>query len=193
VRQTLAAYHFTRPLFATESNWPSASNWGSPELAARFVPKVYARSLAAGLSATMWYSMIDADSSNPGLLDSVTIPGVLTPRLSYQAYQVLTLLMSDAKYLGVAPVSDPLEGYQFSASGKRLDLYWYDCPLVKTPPYDGPRDCDDVAVLRIPASRVGVIDKLGAQVIKNDGDDGVADGKVTLNVSSSPVYIDYTP
>lgn len=193
VRQTLAAYHFTRPLFATESNWPSASNWGSPELAARYVPKVYARSLAAGISATMWYAMVDADSSNPGLLDSVTIPGVLTPRPSYQAYQVLTLLMSDAKYLGVAPVSDPLEGYQFSASGKRIDLYWYDCPLVKTPPYDGPRDCDDVAVLRILALRVGVIDKLGAQVIRHDGDDGVADGNVTLNVGSSPVYIDYTP
>jgi hypothetical protein len=192
VRQTLAAYHFTRPLFATESNWPSASNWGSPELAARYVPKVYARSLAAGLSATMWYAMLDADSSNPGLLDSTT-PGALTPRLSYQAYQVLTLRMSNAKYLGVSPVSDLLEGYQFSASGKRIDLYWYDCPLVKAPLYDGPRDCDDVAVLRIPASRVGVIDKLGAQVIKNDGDDGAADGKVTLNVGSSPIYIDYAP
>ncbi len=188
VSQTLVAHHFVRPLFATETGWPTGSDWGGVELAARFVPKSFARALAAGLSATVWFSMLDADSSDPGLIDDYN-----TPRPSYIAFQVLTSLMNGAKYLGVASVSDPLEGYQFLAFDKRLDLYWYDCPLVKAPPPGGPVDCSNTATLKVSASRVGVIDKLGVQSIKNDGDDGVVDGKITLTVGSSPIYIDYNP
>lgn len=193
VRQTLATYHLSRPIFATETGWPAGSTWGSPELAARYVPKTFARSLAAGLSATVWFAMLDADLSYPGLLDSTTIPGSLIPRPAYYAFQTLAKLMTDVKYLGVAPVSDPLEGYQLSVPGKRIDVYWYDCPQVKAPTSDGPRDCTDTAALSVLAVRVAVIDKLGGQSIRLDGDDGVADGRVTLNVGSSPIYIDYNP
>lgn len=194
VRQTLAAYHFSRPIFVTESSWPTGSTWGSPELAARYVPKAFVRSLAAGLSATVWFAMLDADLSYPGLLDSTTLPQLLIPRPAYYAFQTSTKLMADVQYLGVAPVSDPLEGYRFSVPGKRIDVYWYDCPLVKAPPVpDGPRDCTDTAVLSVLALRVAVIDKFGVQSIRLDGDDGIADGRITLNVGSSPIYIDYNP
>jgi hypothetical protein len=193
VRLTMATYGFTRPVIATETSWPSALNWGSPELAARYVAKSYARSLAADLKATIWYAMLDADSSNPGLLDSTTTPGVLTPRPAYAAYQTLSALLSGASYQGVAPAIDPIEGYQFTASGRRLDVYWYDCPYMRQPLSDGPHDCTNTGTLNVQASRIGVIDKFGAKVIKNDGDDGVVDGKVTLTVGSSPIYVDYAP
>ncbi len=107
--------------------------------------------------------------------------------------KTLTDLLSRAKYLAEAPVSDPLEGYQFSVAGKRIDLYWYDCPLVKAPPFGGPVDCGNAAVLQISASHVDVIDKFGSRLTKTDGDDGVFDGKITLTVGSSPIYIDYDP
>jgi hypothetical protein len=192
VRQTLATYHFTRPLFATETSWPNGSGWGSLEVSARYVPKVYARSQAAGVPVVVWFALVDADLSYSGLL-TATGPGSFIPRPSYQALQTLTTLLNGAQYLGVAPVSNPLEGYQFSVFGKRLDLVWYDCPLVKAPPIEGPQDCDNVATWKIPAPRVGVIDKLGTRVIKTDSDDGSVDGKITLSVGSSPIYIDYNP
>ncbi len=193
LRQTMAAYGITRPVFVTETGWPSGTNWGSPELAARYVPKVYARSLAANLSATMWFAMLDADASSPGLLDSTTTPGTLSPRPAYQAYQVLSSLLTGASYKGVAPTVDPIEGYQFAAHGRRLDIYWYDCPLVRQPLFDGPHDCTNSGTVQIPASRVEVIDKFGNKVIRNDGDDGTVDGLVTLTVDSSPIYVDYNP
>jgi len=193
VSQTLASYHFLRPLFATETGWPNGLKWGNEEWAARYVPKSFSRGLAAGLSATVWFAMLDADTSSPGLLDSTRVPGSLIPRPAYAAYQVLTGLMNGAKYLGAAPVSDPLEGYQFSAFDKRLDLYWYDCPLVKAPLLSGPVDCSNTATLEVSAARVSVIDKFGVESIMNDGDDGVLDGKITLSVGSSPIYIDYNP
>jgi hypothetical protein len=193
VRQTLASYGFTRPVFVTELGWPAGLTWGSPELAARYVPKVYARGLAAGLGAAIWFSMLDADSSNPGLLDSITTPGTLIPRPAYSAYQTLTSLLGGATYEGVVPTFDPVEGYQFSAQGRRLDVYWYDCPLVRMPLPGGPQDCTNTKTHAIAATRVAVIDKFGVRVIKNDGDDGTVDGKVTLTIGTNPVYVDYTP
>jgi hypothetical protein len=193
VRQLMATYGFTRPVMVTELGWPAGTNWGSPELAARYVPKVYARSLATDLKAAVWFALLDADSSNPGLLDSVTAPGTLIPRPAFNAYQTWTSFMNEARYVGVVPTFDPIEGYQFTVNGSRLDVYWYDCPLVREPLSDGPVDCTNTKTHSIPATRVGVSDKYGATVIRNDGDDGVADGKVTLTIGTNPVYVDFTP
>ena len=194
VWQVLAAYNYIRPLIDSETGWPSATNWGSPELQARYVPKVYARSYAAGLPLAIWYAMIDADSGNPGLLDPS-----LTPRPAYVALQTATSLLSPARFVRTIPATETgspnLEGYQFSAPGlsgrKRLDVYWYDCPSMSSglPPVD----CDDVAPLRLAATRVAKLDKLGTRLIVDDTDDGYRDGFVTLGVLSSPIYIDYEP
>jgi hypothetical protein len=195
VRQVLASRNFVRPLFATETGWPSASSWGSEELAARYVPKVFARGLAAGLQATIWYAMFDSDASNPGLLDSVTMPGSLIPRSSYEAFRVAVQMLDGVRYvrtiIQTLPDSRPIEGYQFATlDGKRLDVYWYDCPSVALAP---PQDCNDVAPLIIAATRIAKIDKLGNATILTDEDDGYQDGSITLGVLSSPIYIDYAP
>jgi hypothetical protein len=173
--------------------WPAATNWGSTELAARYVPKAYARSMAADLGATIWFALLDADSSNPGLLDSTTTPGTFIPRPAYQAYQALTTLMNGAQYAGAVLTIDPIEGYRFTVNGRRLDVYWYDCPQVRYPLSDGPHDCTSTKTQVIDAPRVGVVDKYGVKVIKNDIDDGMVDGKVTLSIDTNPVYVDYNP
>ncbi len=190
--QTLVAHHVVRPLIASETGWPSGTGWGSPELAARYVPKSFSRALAAGLSTTIWFAMLDADTSNPGLLNSFDVPGQLVARPAYTAFLALTNLLNGAKYLGAASVPYPLEGYRFSTD-RRIDVYWYDCPLMQAPLPDGPRDCTSTATLQLTATRVGVIDKFGTETIKTDGSDGVLDGKITLSVGSSPIYIDYSP
>ncbi len=194
VRQMLATYHYTRTVINTETGWPNISISGGTEIAARWLPKVYVRGLAAGLPTVIWYSLLDSDSSLPGLLDLN-----LTPRPTYDALRALTGLMNTAHFVRTIPVTETgssfIEGYQFSVIGtngsKRLDVYWYDCPSMSLPGF--PFDCNDVAPLQIRASRLGKSDKFGNRVIVDDADDGYRDGLVTLGVLSSPIYIDYEP
>ncbi len=196
VLQILASYNFMRPVIVTETNWPSGLSWSNPELAARYVPKVYARSMAAGLRAAIWFAMTDATLGAPGLLDSTTMPGSLIPRPAYEAFRVANQMLGGARYVRTitqtATDSLPIEGYQLVTSdGQRLDVYWYECPSMgaSTPP----QDCDGVAPLKIAATRITKIDKFGTATIVADEDDGYRDGLVTLGILSSPVYVEYTP
>ena len=201
VRQVLTAYGYNRPVINTEVGWPSASTWGSPELEARYVPKAYVRGFAAGLPVVSWYALVDTDSSNPGLLG----PG-LTPRSAFTAYKTLTFLLVGARYVRAIPPSETgsarIEGYEFSVPGlggrKRVDAYWYDCPSMSDSSLyvNGlPVDCSTTAPLTVNAAQIAQIDKLGAKVILNDGNDGWLDGWVNIpgGVGSSPIYIDYAP
>lgn len=193
VRQILASHNFTRTVINTETGWAAASWWGSPELQARYVPKAFARGLAGGLPITIWYAMLDMDSSNPGLLDST-----MAPRPAYTATRTWVAAMRYARYERTIPASETgtpqIEAYQFSVPAgtgrKRMDIYWYECPTMNA---IQPVDCDNVAPLKIQATSVARIDKLGLRVVVNDTDDGYRDGYVTLGVLSSPIYVDYQP
>ncbi len=192
VRQLLDTYHYARPVIVTETGWPSGSSWGSSELQARYVPKAFARSLAANLSAVTWYALIDTtDSSLPGLLDAQ-----LNPRPAYAALRTVVGVMPEPRFVRTIPASETgssfIEAYQFTVKGssglERLDVYWYDCPSMAS--YTGyPADCDGSASLRLKAPQVAKIDKLGNRIVLN----AAADGYITVNVQSSPIYIDYTP
>jgi hypothetical protein len=195
VRQRLASHHYSQPVMVTESNWPSGSAWGSPELAARYVPKVFARGLAANLRAVIWFAMLDAIPDAPGLLDSTSVPGALIPRPSYDAFRVANQMFDGVTYMRTLTQtgdSSPIEGYQFKTNeNNRRDVYWYECPsMVGLTP---PQDCDGVAPLHIKATQVTKTDKFGNSTIVLDEDDGYRDGVITLGVLSSPIYIDYAP
>lgn len=194
VSQTLAAYGYPRPLMMSETGWPSFASWGSPELQASYVPKAYVRAYAAPLLAAVWYALGDADSGNPGLIDRS-----LYPRAAYTALLTLNTVLTDARLVRIIPSGEigfpNVEGYQFTVPGgsvrKRVDVYWYDCPSLYQP--GAPVDCDGVAPLYLTATRVAKIDKLGNRQIVEDEDDGYRDGRVTLGVLSSPIFIDYAP
>jgi hypothetical protein len=195
VRQTLAAHNYSRPLLNTETGWPATTATGSPELAARYVPKTFARALASELLVTNWFALKDVDASAPGLLDP---SGAARP--SFTALQTFSALLGQAKYVRAIPSSETgaarIEAYQFSAptavDWKRVDVYWYECPSMATTG----TDCTNTVPLKIavaPESEIGMIDKLGVKTILDDDDDGVTDGKVTLQIGTSPIYIDYQP
>lgn len=193
VRQILAQHNFVRPVINSEAGWPSATVWGNQEIQARYVPKLFIRSMAAKLPVTIWYAMRDADTSEPGLLGEE-----LTPRLAYTAFWAMTDILGHSRLVRRIPTLDIgtayVEGYEFyemnNGTRHRLDVYWYDCPSLKNSP---PVECDAVAPLRLHASRVAKIDKLGNRQIVDDTDDGYRDGLVTLGVLASPIYIDYAP
>jgi hypothetical protein len=196
VRQTLVANGYSRPVINTETGWPSCSGTNTPELAARYVPKTFARALASDLLVANWYSLHDfGDAGCPGLLDPDG-----KPRSAYTALQTLVTVLGQAKYVRAIPSSETgaaqIEAYQFSAPGatgwKQVEVYWYECPSMAT----SSTDCENTAPLKINAAsevEIGVIDKLGVKTTLDDDDDGVVDGKVTITLGSSPIYIDYQP
>jgi hypothetical protein len=190
VRQRLAAHGFTDvPVICTETSWASAtsSGWGSDELQSRYVGKGYVRGMAAGLDVIVWYQIRDqGDTILPGLLDDAR-----QPRPSYRAYQAMTDMLTGALYqrpLTLAETaSDQVEGYVFQACGGRLDVVWTEDDT----PYDP--DDDPVLPLTVQAQTVRVLDKFGNEVWYDDADDGRKDGRTTVTVGGSPLYLEYDP
>jgi hypothetical protein len=187
LRQMMANYGYVRPIFVTEAGWPTTTEMSSsPEIQARYVPKVFVRAMAGDLPMVSWYAMMDTDWSNPGFLDSS-----LTPRPSYTTLQVVTELINQARFVRAIPSTETgsaqIEGYQFTAPGvSRRDVYWYDCPSMYNGATTYPIDCETSAVLKLGAAQVTRIDKFGNRTILT-----ATGGYITLNVTSSPIFIDY--
>lgn len=190
VRQKLATYGFTDvPVICTETSWASATSttWGSDELQSRYTVKGYVRGMAAGLDVIVWYAILDyGDSIEPGLLSDD-----LQPKPSYSAYLVMTEMLGGAVYqrqLTPAEIgSSQIEGYVFQVCGKRLDIVWTEDDT----PYD-PSD-DPWQPLTVQAQTLRRVDKFGNDVWYDDVDDGKADGRITITVGGSPVYLKYNP
>ena len=202
LRQRTAQLGFNRPVMNTETGWVYADTWGSPELQARYVPKTFVRGMAAGLVATNWYAMIDADPSLPGLLGGAYPAYVERP--AYEAFKRLATLFNAATYQrALAPAetgSSFIEGYVLTTPGatalKTWYVVWYDCSsLIVTSP-TLPSDCGTRAPYKVRASRIGLYDQLdGPVTYLNDEDDGQTDGWVTIpgGIDTNPIYIDFNP
>ena len=188
VQQKLAAYGFTDvPIACTETGWVSNADWGSDELQSRYAVKVYVRGMAAGLEIIVWYKIDDRhDSSLPGLLDNN-----LQPKPSYWVFQRMTNMLERTVYqrpLTLAETgSEQIEGYVFQVCGRRLDVVWTEDDTRYDP------DDDPSLPLTVQAQTLRVVDKSGNETWLDDGDDGVADGQITILVGGSPLYLEYNP
>lgn len=188
VRQKLAAYGFADvPIVCTETGWVSNAGWGSDELQSRYTIKGYVRGMAAGLEVVVWYKIGDGgDSSLPGLLDNN-----LQPKPSYWVFQRMTTMLERAVYqraLTLAETgSEQIEGYVFQVCGRRLDVVWTEDDTRYDP------DDDPSLPLTVQAQTLRVVDKSGSETWLDDGDDGVADGQITILVGGSPLYLEYNP
>lgn len=192
VRNKLALYGYNRPVIVTEASWPGATDWGSSELQARYVPKLYARGMAADLGMLIWYRAVD-ETCDPVSFMSGLLTCNFDPKPSHTAYSVFTAKLGRADYVGVVNQSDPLiESYQFrvpEASGmRRIDITWVDCTDLDncvsgvTPP----------RTYRVAATQVRIIDKFGNAIVVHDCDDGVCDGYVTRQLTDqNPIYVEY--
>jgi streptogramin lyase len=194
ITSKLADYGFERPLMVSEASWPAATTWGSIEQNARYVPILFARSLAGDLMAVIWWALYDMDSSYSGLMSAD-----LVPRDSYYAFRVLTEQLGQARFVRALTEAETgggdIEGYVFDVPGddrwERRDVIWLDCPSLQFLP---PQDCPGSSQLLTVASdelRITQVD--GAVSIVADGDDGQSDGHVTLTIRPAPIYVDYTP
>jgi hypothetical protein len=204
LRLRLNHYGFgSRPVMNTETGWAYLdsdpdSDWGSPTVQARYVPKSFVRGSAARLLLVNWYMWTDGqDPSQPGLLSND-----LAERPAYFALQTVISELRDATFVRALKVQEignqNLEGYMFStpssSSSQRIDVIWYDCPTLVVFTPDLPVDCNTTATYRIHAAQVGVRQYMpGPMLIKHDADDGVTDGMVSLQINADPIYIHYLP
>lgn len=186
VRQRLTAHGFAdMPVICTETSW--LSSWGGDELQSRYVVKGYVRGMAAELEVIVWFEIGDrSDADRPGLLDSAW-----QPKPSYWTFQAMTAMLDGALYqrpLTLAETgSEQIEGYVFQTCGRRLDVVWTEDDT----PYDP--DDDPSLSLTVQAQTLRTVDKFGNGTWHNDGDDGVADGQITILVGGSPLYLEYNP
>lgn len=129
---------------------------------ANYVPRLYARSWAHGLTGSLWYTLNGSGWRECGLLDDNQ-----EPRPAYNVYAYLAQLLEGASYLGQLS-SGTLEGYEFvnSPAHRAYRLYWSNDSTLFTLPK--------------PAGTIGVYDQFGNDMTP------ISD---TLTISFDPITI----
>jgi hypothetical protein len=190
VRQMMAKYGMEdHTVFCTEIGWAGSEStvWGSVEAQARYAVQGFVRGLSTDLSMIIWFKAHDRGMEHdlPGLLDAD-----MNPKPSYYAFKTTSLTLSGATYMRDLLEADTgsirIEGYMFkSRFGRRLDVVWTTD--------DTPLDVEDdpIVTLNVNAGVLTVIDKVGNEWQVQDGDDGKIDGRVTLQVGGSPLFLEY--
>jgi hypothetical protein len=145
-----------------------------------------ARGSSADLQAIIWFTLVDFEEKwKYGLLN----PNY-SPKPAYLAYQTLAEELAGMQYshrldTGYAEV----EGYVFSTEcgTEEKGVLW-------TNPVGGGEVTRD---LSFPVGALRVVQKGGEETIVYDGGagdlDGIADGKVTILITGSPVYVENYP
>ena len=199
-RQRLAQFGLDKPMVVTETTLPS-NVYGSDELQSRYAVQVFARSFVVDVKATTWHRLQDMPNESAyGLLD---IDG--NPKMSYWAYKTTTDELAGAQYVRV--LSSPedidstsgIEGYVFtSSSGSKKMVLWCDSEttvqrsfpvaagghlrVVEKQKYnDTYPDTEVPGTVREIAD--GSSDDLGP----------AGDGKVTIQITASPIFVQNHP
>jgi hypothetical protein len=188
VRQKLTenGFHNT-PVMATELGWVSSeASWGkSDELQARYAVQGFVRGLSADLSAMIWFKSDDRGmTENPGLLDDD-----YQPKLAYQAFETTARMLADATFDRALTSADTggcsIEGYVFWKGPQRIDVVW----TTDSTPFN--ESDNPYCVYRVRASSVNVVDKVGGSQIYRDADDDQLDGRVSIPLGGSPLFIEF--
>ncbi len=182
LRNKLASFGVSKPIVVTELNQWSKSpegNGGSDEEQSDYVVQAFARSMAAELRFSIWFTLADYNEWGYGLLNQD-----LTVKPSYTTYRALSNMMAGAVYRGPMTINGSrpsnVEGYTFTMPGSQeRHVMWVTAP--------------GTVRLSFPGSSVVVTDKNGSRTSVSDSADGAMDGLVTVTVTGRPIYLDVTP
>ncbi len=192
IKNKLASYGYpNKPILITEASWHSNDTPvapSSPETQARYVVELSTQALAAGAETMVWWQLHDPTDAWPymnGLVTTVDNPSPLDPKPSYLAFQTAIKEYGTADFhriLSDAETgSNQMEAYEFHDSLRRRTVYvaWMD-----------PIETTEVRKLRVPATVAIVRTIYDSSHVVTDGQDGINDGLVTVNVGGQPVYIE---
>lgn len=180
LRDKLGNYGVVKSMAVTEINmWSGAAHGGSDELQSDYVVQAYARGIATDLVLLIWFTMVDYNDWEYGLLKQD-----LSQKQAYTAYKVMANMLNGYsysglfRYTGTKPVD--VEGYTFTLpNGKERHTVW--------------ATVNDTRWVSFAGSKAVVTSKLGIAFELTDAEDGIPDGKVTFSVTQRPVYVDITP
>ena len=191
IRSVLNSYGLDKPMIVTEAGWYSnnvigGNIPGSPQIQARYVVELFTQSLAADLDVMIWWMLYDLEGyhHDNGLVTSSNPPA---NKLSYTTYTILVDKLSTAHFVrkfSNAETGDPrMEVYQFEDFVNQRLVYvaWMNPVTTST-----------TKSLRISASQGIVRSAVTGNFIKNvaDAEDGLTDGRITVTVSASPIYVE---
>ncbi len=178
LRSQMAAHGVDKPLICTETGmWSNQEN--GDQIQSRYVPQVFARSIAADLQPTIWYQLID--DKTLGSYKFGLLSWDLDPKPAYYAFQTLAQQLSAADYvrtLGTDETgSDQVEAYEFLApnGSTQIIVTWTNDELVRT--------------LVLGTDQVIIVETGGSETTIYDGDDGTLDGLTEVSVGPSPSYL----
>ena len=199
-RQRLARFGLDKPMVVTETSLPS-DNYGSDELQSRYAVQVFARSFAVDVEGTTWHRLQDMPGESAyGLLD---LDG--NPKMSYWAYKTTTDELAGTQYVRVLTSLEDIgstsgiEGYVFtSPSGSKMMVLWCDSDttvqrafpvaagghlrVVEKQKYN-----DTYPDTEVPGTVREITDGSGDDL----GPPG--DGKVTIQITASPIFAQNHP
>ena len=186
VKSTLNSYGYgDLPMICPEMGyWSDPAAGSSEEKQARRLVKMFVRGMSVDLNIMTWYAVFDHG-------DGTEAHGLLnpdhTPKPAYTAYTVLVSELTGARYNRTE--YPEVEGYVFSTEcdTREKDVLW-------TNPVEGGEVTRD---LSFPVSALRVVQKEGEESIIYDGGPGdlddTPDGRVTIRITGSPVYVEEYP
>jgi hypothetical protein len=172
VREIMAKYGVEKPVIITECGLlcPEGDPTCNPppaeffEAQADYVVWLYARTLAAGVTGTLWYTLNGPGWRYLGLLD-----GSGNPKPAYMAYKNMTEKLAGATYTRTYSEYPELKSFEFIKPGGRIRILYAQDEIPHT--------------ITLPPGTLYVFDKYGNDITPS-GD------QITIN---SPVYVELTP
>ncbi len=190
IRSKLTQYNFgTKPVIITEAGWHSNNTYpihpASEQIQARYVVELFTQSMAADIDVMIWWMLYDPGGGawNNGLVTNETPP---VEKLAFYAYRTLVSELSTAHFKQILSQTETgtadMEVYQFNDYTYNRDVYvaWMD-----------PVDTAVTQPLKLSGTQATIRQFInGTTQIITDSNDGVVDGKVTVQITADPIYME---
>lgn len=189
IRSILAKHHLEKPLIITEAGWmsnqsPGVSIPGSPEIQSRYVVELLTESMAAELEVMIWWLLVDPPFPYPyknGLITEAD-----TRKMSYFVFQDVINKLGTAHFirtLSIGETGNPrVEAFLFQDNVYKRNIYvaWLN-----------PVNTTLTTPLSLPVSAATMHNSLtGVATNVYDANDGRLDGKITVQIDATPIYIE---
>jgi|GEM_PF-490479 len=187
IRDRLRNFGLEKPFVITEAGWHSDGTGGlasTPEIQARYVAALFVQSMAADLDSMIWWMLYDP-GSNALANGLVTEAPDIEIKPSFTAYRTIVDQLRFAHYeraLAAQETGNPdVEVHQFRDNVLRRTVYvtWLN-----------PVETGETATLLLPVPAATVRDLYGNAHFVHSSDDGLLDGKITLQVGGRPLYVE---
>jgi hypothetical protein len=179
IRDKLASYGLNKPVIITEAGWYDSTPSNSDEQVTRLV-QLFAQSFAADIKVTIWWMLYDPGGYFQGF-GLVTNNNPPQPKPAFTAYQTAYNLLGGTlatRTLSLAETgTTKMEAYRFQTATKGVVYVAWLNPYTTT----------ETKPLRLPASRITVLNMFGDQISSITDLDG--DGFITVNIGRQPVYL----